>query len=150
MSEDNKKFEESKFNENDRIVRAEIRLFNVSFKFLISICKILQSFFIKNEFIKSLANFLDYSLNIFASPLGNDLKLKNLNDYEFNPKFILGALLSIYGAFFDSIEFIECVIKDERSYKYSIFETAKNLVENSGKIKIDNVDFSNYLILLKS
>ena len=107
--------------------------------------KVLQVFFIKNEFITNLAGFLNYSLNIFASPLGNELKLKNLSDYDFNPKFILGSLLSVYSAFYDKIEFIECVVKDERSYKYANFERAKNLVENSGKIIIDTTDFTNYL-----
>jgi len=146
MSAENKKFEEQRFNEKDRIVRAEIKLFNVSLKFLLSLTKILQVFFIKNEFITNLAGFLNYSLNIFASPLGNELKLKNLSDYDFNPKFILGSLLSVYSAFYDKIEFIECVVKDERSYKYANFERAKNLVENSGKIIIDTTDFTNYLI----
>ena len=146
MSAENKKFEEQRFNEKDRIVRAEIKLFNVSLKFLLSLTKVLQVFFIKNEFITNLAGFLNYSLNIFASPLGNELKLKNLSDYDFNPKFILGSLLSVYSAFYDKIEFIECVVKDERSYKYANFERAKNLVENSGKIIIDTTDFTNYLI----
>ena len=146
MSKENKKFEEQRFNEKDRIVRAEIKLFNVSLKFLLSLTKVLQAFFIKNEFTTNLAGFLNYSLNIFASPLGNELKLKNLSDYDFNPKFILGGLLSVYSAFYDKIEFIECVVKDERSYKYENFERAKNLVENSGKIIIDTTDFTNYLI----
>ena len=146
MSAENKKFEEHRFNDKDRIVRAEIKLFNVSLKFLLSLTKVLQTFFIKNEFITNLAGFLNYSLNIFASPLGNELKLKNLSDYDFNPKFILGGLLSVYSAFYDKIEFIECVVKDERSYKYANFERAKNLVENSGKIIIDTTDFTNYLI----
>ena len=145
MNEENKKFEESRFKEKDRIVRAEIKLFNVSLKFLVSLCKLLQVFFIKNEFITNLSNFLNYSLNIFASPLGNELKLKNLSDYDFNPKFILGALLSVYSAFYDKIEFIECVVKDERSYKFENFERAKNLVENTGKIIIETNDFNNYL-----
>ena len=105
----------------------------------------MQTFFIKNEFISVLAGFLNYSLNVFASPLGNELKLKNLNDYNFNPKFILGALLSVYSAFYDKVEFLEVVVKDERSYKYANFSRAKRLVENSGKIEIDNADFNNFL-----
>ena len=149
MNEETKKFEESRYNEKDRIVRAEIKLFNGSLKFLVSLCKILQVFFIKNEFITNLSNFLNYSLNIFASPLGNELRLKNLSDYDFNPKFILGALLSVYSAFYDKIEFIECVVKDERSYKYENFERAKNLVENTGKIIIEANDFNNYLLLFE-
>ena len=88
MTEEKKKFEESKFHEKDRIVRAEIKLFNVSLKFLVSLTKLLQTFFINNDFITNLAGFLNYSLNVFASPLGNELKLKNLNDYNFNPNTI--------------------------------------------------------------
>lgn len=145
MTEENKKFEESRFNEKDRMARAEIKLFNHSLKFLVSLCKIIQVFFIKNDFITNLSNFLNYSLNIFASPLGNELKLKNLSDYDFNPKFILGALLSVYSAFYDQEEFIRCVVKDERSYKYENFNRAKNLVENTGKIIIEANDFNNYL-----
>ena len=146
MSEENKKFEEQRFKEKDRLAKAEIKLFNVSLKFLVSLCKILQVFFIKNEFIANLSNFLNYSLRFFASPLGNELKLKNLSEYDFNPKFILGALLSVYSAFYDQKEFIKCVVKDERSYKYEIFERAKNLVENSGKIIIDTNDYNNYIL----
>ena len=146
MSEENKKFEEQRFKEKDRMAKAEIKLFNVSLKFLVSLCKILQVFFIKNEFIANLSGFLNYSLKFFASPLGNELKLKNLSEYDFNPKFILGALLSVYSAFYDQEEFIKCVVKDERSYKYENFERAKNLVENSGKIIIDTNDYNNYIL----
>ena len=148
MSEENKKFEESKFNEKDRIVKAEIRLFNGSFKFLLSLTKILQNFFIKNQFLTQLTSFLNYSLNIFASPLGNELKLKNLNEYDFDPKFILGAILSIYSSFYDKIEFIESVVKDERSYSFKNFERAKNVVENKA-IKIETNDFNNYLLFIE-
>jgi ubiquitin conjugation factor E4 B len=145
LNEEVKKFEESKFQEKDRLVRVEIKLFNVSLKFLVSLTRLLQTFFIKNEFITNLAGFLNYSLNYFASPLGNELKLKNLNDYSFNPKFILGALLTVYSAFYDKDEFLKVVIKDERSYKYANFSRAKRLVESTGKIEIENTDFNNFL-----
>ena len=131
------------------MVRAEIKLFNVSLKFLVTLCKLLQTFFIKNEFLTQLVGFLNYSLNVFASPLGNELKLKNLNDYNFNPKFILGALLSVYSAFYDSEEFLKAVVTDERSYKYANFSRARNVVQNSGKIEIDNNDFNNFLKFVK-
>jgi ubiquitin conjugation factor E4 B len=149
LNEEKKKFEESKFNEKDRMVRAEIKLFNVSLKFLVTLCKVLQTFFIKNQFLTQLVNFLNYSLNVFASPLGNELKLKNLNDYNFNPKFILGAILSVYSAFHDSEEFLKAVVTDERSYQYANFSRARNVVQNSGKIEIDNNDFNNFLDFVK-
>ena len=64
MSIDNKRFEERRFNEKDKIVRAQIKLFNGSLKFLVCISKILQNFFIKNDFISQLVGYLNYSLNI--------------------------------------------------------------------------------------
>ncbi len=145
MSIDNKRFEERRFNEKDKIVRAQIKLFNGSLKFLVCISKILQNFFIKNDFISQLVGYLNYSLNIFGSPLNYELKLKNINEYNFNPHFILGSILSTYSAFYDKFHFIEGVIKDERSYKFSNFDRAKNLVANNKNITITEPDFNNYI-----
>ena len=58
---------------------------------------------------------------------------------------ILGALLTVYSAFYDKDEFLKVVIKDERSYKYANFSRAKRLVESTGKIEIENFDFNNFL-----
>ena len=145
MSYENKRFEETRFKNKDKLVRAQIKLFNSSLKFLVSICKILQNFFIQNGFISQLVGFLNYSLNVFGSPSNEDLKLKNSEEYNFNPHFILGSILSTYSAFYDKIEFIEGVIKDERSYKFTNFDKAKNLVANNKSITISNKDFENYI-----
>ena len=149
MSNENKRFEEDKFKQKDKLVRIQIKLFNGALKFLVSICLILQNFFIKNEFITNLVGFLNYSLNIFASPkLGYEIRTKNVNDYNFKPHFILGSILTIYSAFYDKIEFIQCVIKDERSYKFDNFDRAKNLVANNSSIEISQKNFQNYMIFV--
>ena len=145
MSLENKRFEERRFKEKDKLVRPQIKLFNGSLKFLVCICKILQNFLIKNDFISQLAGYLNYSLNIFGSPLTYELKLKNISEYNFNPHFILGSILSTYSAFYDKFHFIEGVIKDERSYKFSNFDRAKNLVANNKSITINEKDFENYI-----
>ena len=149
MSIENKRFEEDKFKQKDKLVRIQIKLFNGALKFLVSICLILQNFFIKNEFITNLVGFLNYSLNIFASPkLGYEIRTKNVNEYSFKPHFILGSILTIYSAFYDKIEFIQCVIKDERSYKFDNFDRAKNLVANNSSIEISQKNFQNYIIFV--
>ena len=148
MSLENKRFEEKRFNEKDKIVRVQIKLFNSSLKFLVSICKILQNFFIRNGFVSHLAGFLNYSLNIFGNPLNYELKIKNIKDYNFNPHSILGSVLSIYSAFYYRTDFIKGVIKDERSYKFINFDRAKNLVANNSNITITEKDFNNYIIFV--
>jgi len=150
MSYENKRFEDSRFKTKDKLVRAQIKLFNPSLKFLVSICKILQNFFIKNDFITQLAGFLNYSLNIFGSPFNNDLKIKNLEDYSFNPHSILGSILSIYSAFYDKIPFIDAVIKDERSYNYNNFDRVKNIVANNKNITISEKEFDNYITFVNN
>ena len=148
MTYENQRFEQTRFAEKDRLVRIQIKLFNSSLKFLVSICKILQNFFIKNDFVSQLAGYLNYSLNIFGSPLNYELKLKNIKEYNFNPHLIFGSLLSTYSAFYDKIEFIHGVIKDERSYKFTNFDRAKNLVANNENITITEKDFNNYIIFV--
>jgi hypothetical protein len=150
MSYENKRFEDSRFKTKDKLVRAQIKLFNPSLKFLVSLCKILQNFFIKNDFITQLAGFLNYSLNIFGSPFNNDLKIKNLEDYSFNPHSILGSILSIYSAFYDKIPFIDAVIKDERSYNYNNFDRVKNIVANNKNITISEKEFDNYITFVNN
>ena len=145
MSLENKRFEERKFQEKDRIVRVQIKLFNNSLKFLITLCNHIQNFFIENNFINNLAGFLNYSLKIFGSPLDQTLKLKNLNEYNFNPNAILGSILSAYAAFNGRIEFIKAVIKDERSYNFVNFDRAKNLAANNKNITMTDDDFDKYV-----
>jgi hypothetical protein len=147
LNEDKKKEEESKFNQKDGEVRAQINLFNVSLRFLVSISKILQTFLLKNT-ISSLVLFLNYSIKYYASPLGNDLKLKNLSDYNFNPKFILGAILSVVSAFHDSEEFLKAVVLED-NFEYANYSRARAVVQNSGKIEIDNDDFNNFCDFVK-
>ena len=149
VTEENKKYEEGKFKEKDRIVKQEINLFNSGLKFLVSISKVLQTNFEKSNLCQNLANLLNYSLNIFITPRGNEIKVKNLNQYDFDPKFILASILTIYSSFIDSNIFIEFVIKDERSYKYENFEKALNFVRNKRNIPIKGEDFDNYEKLVK-
>ena len=148
LTYENKKFEENKFKDKDRIVRVQIKLFNNSLKFLLTLCNHIQNFFIENNFITNLAGFLNYSLKIFGSPLDNTLKLKNINEYNFNPNAILGILLSIYSAFFEKKEFIKAVIKDERSYNFTHFDRAKNLAANNKNITMTDDDFNKYVIFV--
>lgn len=59
-----------------------------------------------------------------------------MSEYKFDPKFILTSLVEIYLAFKDFPEFLEFVVKDERSYRIENFEKVIVLKENE-KIRID-------------
>ncbi len=83
-----------------------------------------------------LSNLLNYSLDLFTSERGLKLKVKNMKEYGFDPKFVLKALISTYVSFFGYKEFMEFIVTDERSYKIENFEKVLKIYQR-GKIKID-------------
>jgi ubiquitin conjugation factor E4 B len=108
------------------------------------ISKIWQKYFMSFKVAEKLANLLNYSLDVFTSKRGLKLKIKNMEDYGFSPKFILSSLISTYASFVDFKEFLELIVKDERSYKYETFMKVLEINER-GKIKWNYEDFENFV-----
>lgn len=90
-----------------------------------------------------LANLLNYSLDLFTSERGLKLKVKNMSEYGFDPKLVLRALVSTYVSFYDYKEFMEFIVKDERSYKILNFEKVIRIYQR-GKIKIDYEELNKF------
>jgi ubiquitin conjugation factor E4 B len=128
--------EDNKFAENDRMLKAECRLLNHSLGFMTIICSCLQKYFIKEEKAERLANLLNYCLDEFTAK-SSQLKIKNKNDYEFNPSYIMESIIKIFSYFVDYEEFIEFVVSDERAYKYENFTKAIKLKNEYNKVRVD-------------
>ena len=135
-TQEQKTAEENKFAENDRMLNAECRLLNHSLGFMTIICSCLQKYFIKEEKAERLANLLNYCLDEFTAK-SSQLKIKNKNDYEFNPSYIMESIIKIFSYFVDYEEFIEFVVSDERAYKYENFTKAIKLKNEYNKVKVD-------------
>ncbi len=70
-------------------------------EFMVMTSKICQEHFLNYKLGERLANLLNYSLDVFTSHRGLKLKIKNMKDYGFDPKFILVSLISTYATFAD-------------------------------------------------
>ena len=134
-TQEQKTAEDNKFAENDRMLKAECRLLNHSLGFMTIICSCLQKYFIKEEKAERLANLMNYCLDEFTAK-SSQLKIKNKNDYEFNPSFIMESIIKIFSSFVNYEEFIEFVVSDARAYKYDNFTKAIKL-KNENKVKVD-------------
>lgn len=66
-----------------------------------------------------------------------------MNEYGFDPKFILKSLVTIYLAFREYKEFLEFIVGDERSFKMENFEKVIQLRE-AEKITLDYEIFQEY------
>lgn len=115
--------------------------------FMVMISKVCQSNFLNYKLGDKLASLLNYSLDVFTSERGLKLKIKNMRDYGFDPKFILVSLVSIYVSFSEYKEFLELVVKDERSYKIGNFEKVKS-IQTRGKITIPYESFEKFEVMI--
>ena len=59
-----------------------------------------------------------------------------MDEYGFDPNFILKSLISVYASFIDYKEFLNYVVKDQRSYKVVNFEKVLRIA-NRGKTKFN-------------
>ena len=118
------------------MLKAECRLLNHSLGFMTIICSCLQEYFIKQKLTEKLATLLNYCLDEFTSK-NSQLNIKNKKDYEFEPCYIMESLIKIYSYFTNTEEFIEYVVRDERSYKYGNFLLAIKIKNDFNKVKVD-------------
>lgn len=112
-------------------------------EFMVMISKICQQNFLNFKLGERLANLLNYSLDVFTSKRGLKLQIKNMKEYGFDPKFILISLVSTYVAFLDYQDFIELIVKDERSYKIENFEKVKSIYSR-GKISLPYEEYEKF------
>ena len=143
LNEEKKNLENNKFANNDYLLKIDSKFLNNSLEYLVIICSCLQKFFKSLNLCQRLAELLNYCLDEFTSK-SKHLKVKNKNDYEFHPSFILTSLIKIYVYFKNEEKFLEYVVSDERSYKYNNFLKAIEIKNNFEKIKIDYDIFEDF------
>ena len=71
-----------------------------------------------------------------------------MNEYGFDPKFILSSVVSIYLSFKEYKDFLSFVVRDERSFKIENFETVKSLKEKE-KIILDYEKYHSLIGLIE-
>ena len=84
--------------------------------------------FTMSEIVQRLADMLDYNLDAMAGPKRLNLKIANPQEYGFNPKQLLSALVDVYLNLRDKESFQLAVARDGRSYKPENFENASAIM----------------------
>ncbi|CCH41439.1 ubiquitin conjugation factor E4 B [Wickerhamomyces ciferrii] len=86
--------------------------------------------FTKSEIVGRLASMLDYNLDSLVGPRCTNLKVKNPENYRFNPRELLVNISKVFINLSKETEFIQAVSQDSRSFKIEIFEKAKSILAN--------------------
>ena len=70
------------------------------------------------------AEMLDFFLDTLAGPKRNNLKVKDPRKYHFNPSELLKKIIDISLNFADREAYLDAVVRDGRSFKPEVFQTA--------------------------
>jgi ubiquitin conjugation factor E4 B len=84
----------------------------------------LSNSFTMPEVVQRLADMLDYNLDAMVGPKSRNLRVENLQEYNFNPKALLAEIVDVYLNLSKKSNFILAVARDGRSYKPSNFAAA--------------------------
>ena len=80
------------------------------------------------EVVQRLADMLDYNLDAMVGPKSSNLKVQNLQEYNFSPRTLLSEIVEVYLNLMDKENFILAVARDGRSYKPANFDKATQIM----------------------
>ena len=81
------------------------------------------------EIVQRLADMLDYNLDAMVGPKSSNLKVGKLEEYNFNPRTLLGEIVDVYLNLSSKPNFILAVARDGRSYRPSNFDQATTVLK---------------------
>ncbi|KAF9194266.1 hypothetical protein BGZ51_000426 [Haplosporangium sp. Z 767] len=84
--------------------------------------------FLTAEIVDRLATMLNYNLVILVGEKMSNLKVRNPDEYRFQPRILLSDIIAIY-LHLDCDTFIAALARDERSYSAGIFHKASRILE---------------------
>lgn len=84
--------------------------------------------FVTPEIVDRLASMLNYNLDSLVGPKCGELKVKNPEQYMFDPKALLKAVCSVYTNLAGEEEFIRATSRDTRSFRRELFLRAIDIL----------------------
>jgi len=107
-------------------VKSMIQLSNSSVLLLNRLAEdaIVRRALLKPEVVSRLAEMLDYFLLQLSGPRCQELVVRNREKYEWDPRFLLTRIVTMYLHLSEESVFVDAVARDERSYNEELFPRA--------------------------
>lgn len=131
MSPQEKAEKEKALAKSERDATSYMSLGNETVTMLKLFTSAIPNAFIMPEIVNRLAGMLDYNLEALVGPKCNSLRVRNPEKYRFNPKALLSEITDVYLNLSNSIQFVEAVARDGRSYKPELFQKLQAVLEKN-------------------
>lgn len=112
----------------EKKARSYMSLANQTMKLFKLFTKQAPESFVISEIVDRLAGMLDYNLSLMVGPKCSNLKVKEPEKYEFDPKRILADICEIYYNLSRQVKFVQAVARDGRSFNFKLFDKARDIL----------------------
>ncbi|KAG0329633.1 hypothetical protein BGZ99_001240 [Dissophora globulifera] len=123
---------------SQRQASSYIALGNETINMLSYLTEVIKEPFLTAEIVDRLATMLDYNLVILVGEKMSTLKVKNPEEYRFQPRILLSDIIAIY-LNLDCPAFIVALARDDRSYSANIFYKASRILEGRNLKSVDEI-----------
>ncbi|KAK3819761.1 MAG: ubiquitin elongating factor core-domain-containing protein [Benniella sp.] len=122
-----------------------IALGNETVNMLAYLTEVIKEPFLTAEIVDRLASMLDYNLVILVGDRMSTLKVKNPEEYRFQPRILLSDIISIY-LHLDGPTFVSALARDNRSFSAKIFHKACGILQGRNLKSPDEIAKLNRLV----
>lgn len=128
VREEDEKELRSKLASAERQAKSSIGLADKSITLFELYTRDIPGAFVTPEIVDRLAGMLDHNLESLVGKKCGELKVRDPQQYSFNPKELLRSLTTVYIHLSDEHEFIAAVARDGRSFRKELFERAVHIL----------------------
>lgn len=127
LDEEEKKDKVSQLRQAERMAKMDIGLCNETVRLLKIITAETQAPFVRPEIVDRLCAMLTFNLAVLSGPESQDLKVRDPQEYRWDPKNLLSDLLAIFVNLSGQDEFAAGLSREGRSYKPELFDRAERI-----------------------
>lgn len=128
---------QSRFNSAEGQAKSYVGLANKSIDLFGLFTQEVPRAFTKSEIVGRLASMLDYNLEALVGPRCVNLKVRDPEKYQFNPRQLLVNISKVFVNLSNEEEFINAVSQDSRSFKRATFKRAEEILGGRGLVSND-------------
>ncbi|KAB8288858.1 hypothetical protein EYC80_010761 [Monilinia laxa] len=132
MSEEDREKKETALREAEAQAQSYMQLTNETLAMMKLFSSTLSASFTMPEIVDRVAAMLNYTLDTITGSKSTNLKVENLEKYQFRPRAFLSDFVEIYLNLGVSETFVEAVARDGRSYKPENFDSASRILARYG------------------
>jgi ubiquitin conjugation factor E4 B len=99
----------------------------------------LSASFTMPEIVQRLADMLDYNLDTMVGPKSSNLKVKEPEQFGWNPRQLLGDIMTVFINLSNQPSFAQAIARDGRSYKPANFPKAVEIMQRATPMSPDQL-----------